>query len=353
MPYRMLTGKWRAHKMIDGRRKTKTFDTKAEAAKWEAVQDAESWTRAATQAVTVLEWVNRYLDESRARFSDKTYQEKRLAFAGLLRVVEPGYAARDLSPSLALDCLSLAARERSGHAANKDRKNLGAAWKWGTRFLGLPQANPFKAVDKFPADKQPRYIPSVGDMDKVLSTESGEVRLFLLTLLHTAARRGELLRMRWDDLDFEARKVRLWTRKRKGGGLEADWIPLTERLAVELESHKATARSMFVFCREDGQPFTNRQHLMKRVCRRAGVKEFGFHAIRHLTASMLDRDGVELTVIQGILRHKSATTTAGYLHSLRGMAGAREALEGTMERKPSNGKVIEMKRPAKAATSAG
>jgi integrase len=240
--------------------------------------------------------------------------------------------------------------KRSGYAANKDRKNLAAAWEWGAKFIGLPKNNPFKDVDLFPADKTPRYVPPVKDMDKVLATEKGEVRLFLLTMLHTASRRGALLRMRWDDLDFEAGKVRLWTRKRKGGGLEGDWIPLTRVLAGELERHKATARSVFVFCREDGKPFTNRQHLMERVCKRAEVREFGFHAIRHLTASMLDRDGVELTVIQGILRHKSAKTTAGYLHLLRGMAGAREALEGTMDGK---GKVLEMKKPVKAATSAG
>lgn len=353
MPYKTKNGKWRAHRMINGQRKTRVFPTRAEAQKWEAVQDLESWTQAATPAVTALEWTNRYLDEAKERFSYKTYNEKHLAFSGLLKVVRPDSAARDLSPADARECLTLAAKTRSGNAANKDRKNLAAAWKWGSKFLGLPRDNPFTTVDRFPADKQPRYVPPAEDMYKVLAIENGEVRLFLLTMLHTAARRGELLRLRWDDLDFEARKVRLWTRKRKGGGLEPDWIPMTPTLADALTASKVGARSVFVFCQEDGQPFTNRQHLMKRVCKRAKVQEFGFHAIRHLTASMLDREGVELTTIQAILRHKSATTTARYLHSLRGMARAREALESTLEVKRRNGKVLEMKQPAKGATSAG
>ena len=35
------------------------------------------------------------------------------------------------------------------------------------------------------------------------------------------------------------------------------------------------------------QPFKYRLHFMRRICGRAGVKHFGFHAIRHITASIL------------------------------------------------------------------
>ena len=106
--------------------------------------------------------------------------------------------------------------------------------------MGLPRDNLFLAVDRFGEDKAPRHVPAVEEMDKVLATETGEVRTLILALLHTAARR---------------------------------W-------------------------------------LMARVCKRVGVRPFGFHAIRHLSASMMARAGIPLTTIQAILRHKSATTTA-------------------------------------------
>ena len=76
------------------------------------------------------------------------------------------------------------------------------------------------------------------------------------------------------------------------------------------------ASSEYIFCDEDGQPFKHRQHLMRRLCRRAGVKKFGFHAIRHLSASILAHEGVDVPTIQYILRHKSITTTSRYLHRL-------------------------------------
>jgi integrase len=50
-----------------------------------------------------------------------------------------------------------------------------------------------------------------------------------------------------------------------------------------------------------GQPFKYRLQFMHRLCELADVKPFGFHAIRHLTASILRRKGYELGAIQAIL----------------------------------------------------
>jgi site-specific recombinase XerD len=64
-----------------------------------------------------------------------------------------------------------------------------------------------------------------------------------------------------------------------------------------------------------------------------------FHAIRHLSASILCNLGFEVAVIQVILRHKSANTTDRYLRSL-GLERVREALE---DLKPKNAKVSKFK----------
>jgi integrase len=55
---------------------------------------------------------------------------------------------------------------------------------------------------------------------------------------------------------------------------------------------------------------------MGNLCERAKVKPFGYHSIRHLTASTLYKRDYTVAHIQAVLRHESATTTAKYIRSL-------------------------------------
>lgn len=318
MAYKMKSGRYRAVRIISGCKKTASFDTKAEARKWEADQNASAWAQAERLTLTALSAASQYLREVESRMARQTLVEKQSVFRLLFKALDPTTPMDEITAQNAAAFLNEQFAARGGNAANGDRKNLAAWWSWAKEALGVEAGNPFMRVRRFPEVREPRVIPTEEDMQTLLDNEKGEVRLFLFTLLHTAARVGELFRLRWDDLDMERRTVRLWTRKRRSGSLEHDLIPMTEELRGELLTHKRQASSMFVFCRADGQPYTQRIHLMKRVCKRNGVTEFGFHGIRHLSASMLDAAGVELSTIQAILRHKSATTTARYLHSLRG-----------------------------------
>jgi integrase len=65
---------------------------------------------------------------------------------------------------------------------------------------------------------------------------------------------------------------------------------------------------------------------MTKLCKKAKVKPFGFHAIRHLTASILYKKGYPESIIQAILRHKNPNPTTRYLRTL-GLEDTRSALE--------------------------
>ncbi|MBF0507522.1 MAG: tyrosine-type recombinase/integrase [Deltaproteobacteria bacterium] len=60
--------------------------------------------------------------------------------------------------------------------------------------------------------------------------------------------------------------------------------------------------------------FYTRNKWSKRICDKTGVRHFGIHAIRHLTATTLAGIGVAGIDIQHILRHRSLTTTERYVH---------------------------------------
>jgi integrase len=64
------------------------------------------------------------------------------------------------------------------------------------------------------------------------------------------------------------------------------------------------------------KPYTDRSQIMKYLCKKAKVRYFRFHALRHYGASMLDAAGVPIGLIQRILGHENRTTTEIYLHSI-------------------------------------
>jgi len=293
----------------------------------------------ATVSLTLLNWANQYLDYAKERHALVTYKEKFRAFRELLKSLPPASLLEDLDVPKVFQHLRVQAKKRSGNAANKDRKNLATAWGWGRKYLPVfPGGNPFLSVEKFPEQRSPRYVPPEADFDKVLAISEGQDRVMLMTFLFLAGRRKEVFKLTWADVDFVGNRVRLWTRKRQGGNLEADWVPLAGELKAELlwwwecrpvkdTSHVFVCLDSTPFCEEYyGQPFRARGHFMERMCKRAGVTPFGFHAIRHLTATILFHKGNSVSLIQRILRHKNPSTTERYLKDL-GLDDVREALE--------------------------
>jgi len=340
----MKSGRFRAVKMISGNRRTATFATKTEARQWEAAQSAEAWAREASPILTASSAATQYLDDVQARMSRQTYIEKQSVFRLLFRFISVDIPIEDIGVGQSMAFLSAQFKARGGNAANGDRKNLCAWWSWSVEQLGVQAPCPFSRVKKFPENRHPRIVAQETGLRKILDEETGQMHLLLLTMLHTAARAGETFRLRWDDLDFERRTVRLWTRKRKGGGEEFDLVPMTEELAQAMLEHKKNARSVFVFTQDNGQPLHHDLDIMDRLCKKHGVPRFGFHGIRHLTASMLDAAGKPLALIQAVLRHKSATTTAKYLHSLRGARAELDDVFRGAEKKAQEGQLLSLQK---------
>ena len=290
---------------------------------------------------TLAEWAEEYLSYAK-KFTSKTYKEKCFTFRKFFERFDPMLSVTAIDRGLALKHFQGQSQERSGHGANKQRKNLLAAWNWGVKYInGFPTLNPF-LTDKFPEERKPTYVPAEKDFWKVFDVVEDDDQVMLLVYLHTAARRGEIFRLGWDDVDFGNSRVRLWTRKREGGTMEYDWIPLTDTLYNLLLERKQQSSSQWVFPNpETGTPYIDRKRWMGSICRRAGVKQFGFHAIRHLTASILAQAGTSSIVIQGILRHKKVSTTEKYLHRLSDLRPALQVLSGGGKtlKKPSGEKV--------------
>lgn len=267
---------------------------------------------------TLYEFAVAYLDHAKARHAEKTYFEKRIAFQQLFKAIDPHLAADRLHKGQVLTHFEQQAQARSGNAANKDRKNLLAAWTWAGQYLpSFPQENPFKVL-KCAEQRSPRYVPPEKDFWAVYdAAESEQDKLMLLCYLHLAARRNEIFYLRREDVDFNRRKVRLHTSKRKDGSQHFDWLPMTAMLHEALSAHLASVVGEWVFTDpKTGYPYLQRDRWMKYLCAKAGISRFDLHSIRHLSASILVSQQVPLPEVQATLRDLNLTTTQRYVHRI-------------------------------------
>ena len=244
--------------------------------------------------------------------------------------VDPYCSVEGLSSISVLNHLQKQEQNRSGNGANKDRKNLRAAWEWGIKFMSLPDKNPFHTVSRFAEVRNERHVPSIEDFWKVYAVaDTFQDKLMLYMYLSTGARRDELFRLRWKDIDFFGRRIAIRYRKNNIGEWREQYLPISDELVDMIRQHqKLTGLLGFVFMHhtDDGKwvPYQYRQHWFGKLCAKASVKKFGFHGIRHLFASILASKNVPLVEIQKMLRHESIQTTARYIHSLQ--EGSREAV---------------------------
>ena len=345
MPYKEIKrGKkiWVGKVMVDGIRRRMVCATRAEAVQWEAAERKRLKRISSGLTDTdLLTLCNRYLDYIKPRVTPKTFDEKRRLCRTILgQWGNPPVAA--VTPEMVSNFISEQAQARSNNAANKDRKNVLALFSWGEKILGLSH-NPVHAIGRLPHQRVVQYTPPQEDVLKVLAAATRFERVFLNCYLNTGARRSEILRLAWDDVSFQSRSIVLTTHKTRGGEARRDSLPMNDELYNELKwwwdnRPREHRNQPYIFPQfygpdERGNNWKGEQRanrLLKRLCKKAGVRPFGYHALRRFVASHLaDNEKISSKVIQRILRHQSLATTERYIQRVnKDLLGVLELLPG-------------------------
>jgi len=158
----------------------------------------------------------------------------------------------------------------------------------------------------------------------------------------------EINRLTWGDVFVEDRYIILFTRKKRGGHRTPRKIPMTQKLYEIMQRRFSTRNEAtpYVFWHEYNSsgkigPYLDRKHMMRTLCRRAGVKYFRYHTLRHLGASLMAQSGVPIRTIQEILGHEKMSTTEIYLHNITGAEiNAIETLEENYQHTESHTKGV-------------
>jgi len=250
-----------------------------------------------------------------------TYRQKSFIFRSLIASWGYDPSLDIINKKMIEDYLDSRFEKSGGASANRDLRELTTLFRWFYNNKYCGNDNPCLGIERYKPTPYVRYVPPPEDINAVMLVADQFEYDFIQCVYHTAARRKELQRMKWDDVNFQTGSLILWTRKRKGGGLEKDELKINSVIfdVLERRYRNRNRQSPWIFCNEQGEQISKNtlDNIMPRICKKAKIKHFGFTAIRHHVAAVLaDSKKLSLIEIQKQLRHKRATTTDIYLKSL-------------------------------------
>lgn len=247
----------------------------------------------------------------------------------------PFFAGRALSTITATDIERFMAVCRDNGQSVKSTQNyvglLHGIFEFAIR-RGWCATNPCKLVDKperLEADADVHFLDQP-ELDALLGAvpddDVGRVeRVMYLAAAMTGMRQGELLALRWTDVDWLARRVRVRRNYVRGefgtpkSKRSTRSVPLADRLGAELDrlhrdSHWSADADLVFAHPHTGKPI-DRSRLLKRfkaALRRAGVREVRFHDLRHTFGTRMAAAGVPMRTLQEFMGHRDFKTTLIY-----------------------------------------
>jgi integrase len=200
----------------------------------------------------------------------------------------------------------------------------------GNLFFNMPTVDNQVTENLTEAELQ-RLLDAL-DADKDQSMAS-----LMWLALATGMRRGALLDLQWNDINFEQGFITLRGKGQDGAAKsgKTERIPMSQAARAVLENTPVLAGFNYVFPSPSGKKRREMRHFIKRIQAAAQLPE-GFrplHGLRHTYASFLASSGqVDLYTLQRLLTHATPEMTARYAHladeAMQRAAGVSEGIFG-------------------------
>lgn len=193
------------------------------------------------------------------------------------------------------------------------RRMLAVAYEWGIIQV-VPRFQWFKCP------KPPFDFLDFDEAERLVEAAEPESKAMIITALKTGMRLGELVALRWEDVDLVKGQLRV-VRSATGGHIGTPKsgrnrvIPLSTGLVRVLREHRHL-KGELVFCAADGRMLNKNmvRRPIARACRLAGLRNIGWHKLRHTFASHLVMRGAQMKTVQELLGHATMEMTMRYAH---------------------------------------
>lgn len=305
---RKLRSKWQAQVRVRGHKpQTKSFTLKSDATAWARLIEAEIQRgvfvdTAQAEQMSVSDAIERYLQsisDNRKQLKERSTARPVIAALGavsLFNLTNQHLAEfrdeqlKQVGPTTVVHRMSL---------LNKVLRI--ACQEWSVPF---PKGIPSVRKPKRPAGRDRRLLDGEYDLLLESLSESPVVQSVVIFAVETAMRRGELVKIKWEHIDWQSRTLHIPETKT---GVPRD-VPLSERALALLERLDRSTEKVFSI-RPDSV-----SQAFERAYKRAGIEGLRFHDLRHEATSRLFEKGLNTMEVATITGHKTLEMLNRYTH---------------------------------------
>lgn len=183
------------------------------------------------------------------------------------------------------------------------------------RYLTVDEEKRLRsALDAREDDLRSGVIVYVQPTDLSGRTFADHLKPAVIVSLNTGLRRGELLKLKWEDVHFERALLTVVGITSKTG--KTRHIPLNAEALATLKAWKEQpgVKNAVVFTGPNGQPLHDMRTAWEGILKRAKINNFKWHDMRHTFASKLVMSGVDLNTVRELLGHADYKMTLRYAH---------------------------------------
>lgn len=178
---------------------------------------------------------------------------------------------------------------------------------------GQLEKNPFVRFREqnekiFFKEKQRMHCLKEDEIQKLLEVSPVYLQRIIKGAILTGLRKGDLLKIRWEDIDLERGQL-TYSEQKKG-----EKIPRVKNLCQDMVDllMKAPNKSEYVFVGPNDKPLKDVKRSFQNSLRKAGIKDFRFHDLRHTSASHLLMRGASMKSVQEHLGHTTLKMSERY-----------------------------------------
>jgi len=176
-----------------------------------------------------------------------------------------------------------------------------------------------RKVKNYKESNQRLRFLSVEEAQGLVSVCDEHLKPIVVTALHTGCRRGEILKLTWEQVDLNHGFITLTDTKNGDGrelpidGTLRETLNKLPRRFVETDGKKELVHYLF-HDPDTLKPYASVKRSFGTALKQAGITGFRFHDLRHTFASQLIMSGVDLTTVKELLGHKDIKMTLRYAH---------------------------------------